>query len=140
MKHKLIEHIYNDVYCRIGVSKVDGVGVISIKTIPKGTNPFLTLTNKKDKIISVDDSELTKIDENVKKIIKDFFGSQKSKHYDILADGPNAINISFYMNHSNRPNVDIVVSNKYGYLSFVTNRNIKIGEELFIDYRKYDDL
>ena len=37
-KNKL--NLKNNVYCRISRSKIHGVGVIAIKDIPKGINPF----------------------------------------------------------------------------------------------------
>jgi len=39
---KLLYHLENEVYCRIGVSHIRGagVGVIAIRDIPKGINPF----------------------------------------------------------------------------------------------------
>ncbi len=43
-KEELIKHLKNDVYCRLGVSKISGIGVIAIKDIPKGTNPFRSLS------------------------------------------------------------------------------------------------
>ena len=36
MKERLIKHLKEDVYCRLGVSKVHGIGIIAIKDIPKG--------------------------------------------------------------------------------------------------------
>jgi SET domain-containing protein len=138
-KSKLIKHLENDIYCRIGVSKISGVGVIAIKNIPKGINPFKTLSTEKEKIIELNTNDIKKVDNQVKKILNDFFGSDKKNRYDILASGPNNINISFYMNHSDKPNIDIVPSKKDDYLVFISNRNIKKGEELTINYNVYDE-
>ena len=135
--NKLIEHLQNDIYCRIGVSPINGVGVIAIKDIPKGTNPFKNLSNKKDTIVTLYDNNLQEIDSNVVKLVKDFFGSNGS--YDVLYTGPNYINISYYMNHSTKPNVDIVESsNKNEYCDFITNTFIRKGKELTINYNDYE--
>jgi SET domain-containing protein len=136
-KEKLIKHLENDIYCRIGRSKISGVGVIAIKDIPKGTDPFKTLIKKEDNIIELDDNDLKKVNPNVKKILTDFFGNQNSKRYDVLASGPNNINISFYMNHSDKANIDIVDNKDSNYLGFIANKKIKIGEELTINYNNY---
>jgi SET domain-containing protein len=133
--NNLIDHLKNDIYCRIGVSSINGVGVIAIKDIPKGTNPFKNLSNKKDKIIRLYDNNLQEIDSNVVKLVKDFFGTNGS--YDVLYDGPNYINISYYMNHSTKPNVDIIPNNEYEYCTFITNTFIRKGEELTINYYDY---
>ena len=134
--NNLIDHLKNDIYCRIGVSSINGVGVIAIKDIPKGTNPFKNLSNKKDTIVTLYDNNLKDIDSNVVKLVKDFFGN--NGHYDVLYDGPNCINISYYMNHSTKPNVSILPSNSYEYCDFITNTFIKKGVELTINYNDYN--
>ena len=138
MKAKLIDHLKNDIYCRIGVSKTHGVGVIAIRSIPKDTNPFKNLSKEKEKAIELNDDDLKNVDIEVKKIIKDFFGSQQDT-YDVLYAGPNYLNISYYLNHSDNPNLDIVdKKNGSAYVDFKTNRDIKKGEELFINYNDYE--
>ena len=137
MKTKLLNHLKNDIYCRIGVSKTHGVGVIAIKDIKKGTNPFKNLSKEKEQVIELNDDDLKSVDIEVKKIVKDFFGANKES-YDVLYSGPNYINISYYLNHSDEPNLDVVESSNSEYLDFRTNRNIKKGEELFINYNDYE--
>lgn len=136
-KNKLIKHLQNDIYCRIGVSKIAGVGVICVKDIPKGVNPFKSLSNEKSKIIQLKDSDLTNVDKNVVKMLKDFFGHDDT--YDVLYAGPNHLDASFYLNHSDNPNLDIVAMKGSEYLEFITNRVIKKGDELVINYGKYGD-
>lgn len=138
-KAKLLKHLKNDIYCRIGISKISGVGVIAIRDIPKGVDPFRNLSQEKERIIELNDNDLKNIDENVVTLIQDFFGSSGGKH-DVLYSGPNDINISFYLNHSNNPNIDIVDKSGNKYLSFVTNRIIKKDEELTINYAEYDKI
>lgn len=136
-KKKLIDHLVRDVYCRLGVSKVSGIGVIAIKDIPAGVDPFKHLSREKQKIITLTQSDLKGASAGVKKLIKDFFGLSNNKTLDVLYAGPNYIDISFYMNYSKRPNVTITGGNKTGYAGFTTNRKIKRGEELFINYDDY---
>ena len=136
--NNLIDHLKNDIYCRIGVSSINGVGVIAIKDIPKGTNPFKNLSNKKDKIIRLYDNNLQEIDSNVVKLVKDFFGATDGPCY-ILYEGPNYINISYYMNHSTTPNLNIIPNiNENEYCTFITNTFIRKGEELTINYYDYN--
>lgn len=138
-KNKLLKHLQNDIYCRLGVSKIAGIGVFAIKIIPKGVNPFKILAKDNDKIIELDDNDIKNLDKNVKKIVNDFFGQGDNiKKYDVLASGPNNINISYYLNHSDKPNLDIVEIEESNYLGFVTNQIIKEGDELTIDYSKYE--
>ena len=74
----------------------------------------------------------------LKKIISDFFGNSNLKKFDVLASGPNNINVSFYMNHSNKPNIDIIERLNSNYMGFITNKSIKKGDELTINYNSYD--
>ena len=138
-KNRLLKHLKNDIYCRIGVSKVHGVGVIAIKDIPKGTIPLATLSKEKEEIITLTKDEIKDIHPNVRAILQDFFGDKKSNDYDVYAYGPNYINISFYLNHSEKPNIDVIEDNENNYFRFITNRKIKKGEELFINYNKYSE-
>lgn len=137
-KQKLINHLKNDIYCRLGVSKIAGIGVIAIRDIPQGIDPYKNLFNHKEEVIELTNNDIKDVDNNVKKVLKDFFGSDKVKTFDVLYYGPNYLNISFYMNHSNTPNVDIVDTPGKEYLGFVTNRPIKKGEEMTINYNEYD--
>lgn len=139
-KSKLIEHLRNDIYCRIGVSKINGVGVIAIRDIPPNTNPFKSLSNEKEKIIELNNDDLKGVDKNITKLLGDFFGSNNGNQYDVLCYGPNHMNVSFYMNHSDTPNISIINDGSNGYMGFVTNRLIKENEELTINYGDFDKL
>jgi SET domain-containing protein len=142
-KDKLIKHLENDIYCRLAPSSISGIGVIAIKTIPINTDPFKTLSSHKDKVVQLLENDISHLDKNVHKILADFFGNndrstgKKRVIYDVLSSGPNNINISFYLNHSDEPNISIIDTNNI-YLSFISNREIKVGEELTIDYNQYE--
>ena len=140
-KHRLLKHLQEDIYCRIGVSNTHGVGVIAIKDIPKNTNPFKNLSDyKKEKIITLSKDDLKDVNKNVVKILGDFFNgaNSNSDSYHILYDGPNYMNISYYMNHSDNPNIiPVNIPELSNYYSFIALRDIKEGEELTFDYGKF---
>ena len=140
-KQRLLKHLEEDIYCKIGVSKIHGVGVIAIKDIPHNTNPFNNLsTYKKEKIINLTNNDLKYVNKNVVKILGDFFDGTGSGVYNILYEGPNYINISFYMNHSSNPNIiPVDIPELSNFYSFITSRDIKEGEELTFDYTKFAD-
>lgn len=137
---KLINHLKNEVYVRIGVSKIKGagVGVIAIRDIPKGINPFKVLGKECTGVkgIKVNRKEIEKLDGGVRKIVEDFIAPDEG-YYSIPRTGLNSLDVSFYMNHSDKPNMDMWYSNKCGYTLFRTNRRIKKGEELTINYSLY---
>jgi SET domain-containing protein len=138
-KQRLIKHLQEDIYCRIGVTSTHGVGVIAIRDIPKNTNPFNNLsTYKKEKIINLTEDDLKNVNKNVRKILGDFFDGAGSGSYSVLYDGPNYMNITFYMNHSANPNIiPVNIPELSKYYSFITLRDIKEGEELTFDYTKF---
>ena len=118
-------------YCRLKPSTVcDGIGVFAIKKLPKGFYPFSGCYNKCLKLHK-DVIELLP-DEEVKKYIKDLSGFEKD-HYWVPRCGMNAVDMSFFINHSITPN--IYENNGI----FRTTRDIEIGEELTVDYRTYND-
>jgi len=124
-------------YTRIGRSKIHGVGVIAIRDIPEGTLPFRYVKNPiniyHEKTSKIHKDDLTQAPPYLKKLVKDFFFPDEKGYYEVPADGFNSLDISFYMNHSLTPNVDFV-DNGTTFLEFVTNRKIKKGEELVINY------
>ena len=136
LKNKIINNLRNDIYCRIKRSKKQGVGVIAIKDIPKGTNPFKTLNQCKKKYIDIHKKDTKDIPKEVIKMLDDFVGSDDDEIYTIPIEGLNSINISYFMNHSNRPNIEIV-NKKNDIVSFKSNKKIKKGAELTINYDKF---
>lgn len=135
MKRRLLNNLKNDVYCRVGVSKVHGVGVIAIKDIPIGVNPFRISSGECAfyKIIKVDEKEVKKLDKEVQRIIVDFYGYEDG-YYNIPYEGPNMNDVSYYMNESEDPNVEIIELDDCELVVFRTLKKIKKGEELFINY------
>jgi SET domain-containing protein len=126
-KKQLLENLKNDIYCRIGISSIHGVGVIAIRDIPKGTNPFVG--SCQCEYIAIDNEDIKTFPKEVKKIIDDFYLIKGEKML-IPSCGLNSMDISYYMNFSDTPNV----SSRDRGTTFFTNRDIKTGEELTLDY------
>lgn len=139
MSVKLLKNL-NDTYVRIMSSKIHGVGVFAIKDIPAGICPFEYAGNKCgiDKYTRVHKDKLESVDKNVIKMLDDFLGLDNKGYYDIPSRGLNSMDVSFYMNFSTKPNIDIVNDDDCNFVVFKTNRLIKKGEELFINYNKFE--
>ena len=137
-KKDLIDNLKNDIYCRIGISKISGVGVIAIRNIPKGINPFKMTKGKclKYRSINVTKKDIINLSPDVQKLVTDFISPNDDLTYSIPSNGLNSLDISFYMNHSKNNNID-VLETKCDYLEFVTNIKIKKGDELTINYNDY---
>lgn len=136
-KKNLLKNLKEKTFCRLGVSEY-GIGIFAIKDIPEGTELFELCNNDNEEdIVELTEEDINDLDDGVKKIIKDFtvknFGS-----YSLPERGLNSLNINFFLNHSPEPNVIHKANSKNGKLGFVipiAKRNIKMGEELFEDYR-----
>ena len=125
-KARILKHLQTEVYCRLGISPVHGIGVFAIKDIPKGAKPLVSLIKIKE--FSFSKKEINKLPASVRKEIRMFCYYDKDE-YLIPSIGLNAMNMAFYMNHSKTPNVKYLKNN-----DIVALRKIKANEELFFDY------
>jgi SET domain-containing protein len=125
-KDRVLRHLQTEVYCRLGVSLIHGIGVFAIRDIPKGTQPLVSLLKIKE--FSFSKKEIKKLPVGVQKEIRMFCYYDKEEHL-IPSIGLNAMNMAFYMNHSKKPNIKYLKNN-----DLVALRKIKSGEELFFDY------
>lgn len=137
-KQDLLNNLTYDTYCRIGVSKIQGVGVIAVKDIPPGVNPFM-ITNKECvlyKTFNIKEVELKDVPKPVTELVKAYFVPDELGQYTIPENGLNSLDISFYLNHSKNNNLDLIQTN-CEYTEFISNKLIKAGEELTINYKNY---
>ncbi len=129
----LVKDLEKNIYCRLRPSKVEGVGVFAIRDIPKGTNPFKSFLPYRFAVVDAASVfKNSKIDPAVKKLASDMYSVSSGRLY-LYKGGLNAIDISFFLNHSKKPNLIA----KHGGYFFVAARKIKKGEELFSDHSTY---
>ena len=139
-KEKLLDNLKRDVFCRVGVSKINGVGLIAIKDISKGTTVF-NLSNylpERDELVDISEKEVSSLDDEVVNLIKSYTAVSHLGTYAIHENGLNNINLGYYLNHSNDPNIRINIgknTNPYQYANFVAIKDIKKGEELTENYQ-----
>jgi SET domain-containing protein len=138
-KYKLLENLKNNVYCRIKKSEVHGIGVFAIKDIPTDTNPFENTIGCDDKnVVTLNESDIKHLSKGVKKMIDSFY-HQSDGQYIIPIRGLNSLDISYYLNHSKDPNLTHYQDHNCGMFSFKSLKEIKKGDELFINYKEYDN-
>ena len=122
--------VHDNCYTRIQLSLIHGVGVFAIKDIPKGIFIF---GEEDEKFVKVLKSDIFDLDYEVKRLYKDFCVLENGYYYCPISF--NRMDSSWYLNHSENPNVDC---KKDGYL-FYSLRDIKKGEELTVNYDKYSE-
>ena len=118
-------------FCRIKVSKIHGVGVHAVVEIPEGTNLFPDCSSDLKEIKKIPKEEVSHLDKSVRKMMDDFL-IESDTHY-FVTTSLNNINISYFLNHSDNPNC--IWQEKDD--SFRPLKDLKIGEELTLDYNKY---
>jgi hypothetical protein len=130
----LIKDLEENVYCRLRPSGVAGVGVFAIRDIPKGIDPFNNFF--KHDFIQIDPKRIFengKIDPAVKELIDDMYVVADGE-LNLFNGGMNGINLSFFVNYSaDKPNMEAINDGA----NFIAARDIKKGEELFVNYETY---
>ena len=124
MKTGILPHY--KVYTRIGVSKIHGVGVMAIIPITKGTKIFEF--GDEDRGIKISKRIVEDQPEPIKKLYKDFCVNEGDYWY--CVSNFNKMTSSYYLNHSNNPNVELRADEEFYAL-----RDIEAGEEITVDYK-----
>ena len=124
----------DDVWCRLAVTS-HGVGVVAIRDIPKGIDPFKNCDPYGD-VLEVSEAELegSGASKEAKQLVRDFCALQSGVYF-VPDYGIDAIDKSYFLNHSRKPNM---VTRDKGEV-FVTARVIKRGEELTANYEQYHE-
>ncbi len=126
LKERLHDHLKNEVYCRLGVSTIHGVGVFALRDIAKGTLPLRSMVTHDE--IKFSRIELKQVPGSVRKHLSDFCLVEGGRVY-VPEIGMNAVNLSVYLNHSKTPNLFFNEQDELEALF-----DIARGTELTIDY------
>jgi hypothetical protein len=120
---------HRNLYTRIKAAS-KGVGLFAIRDIPCGTSLFVGDIGRTVRIpVSVVESIA---DLEVRQMYIDFCPVVGN---DFVAPSDfNQITMSWYLNHSDTPNVTVIPE-----LQFVASRFVPAGEELTADYKSYSD-
>lgn len=120
---------HDGVYARIGLSRIHGVGVLAIRDIPAGTRLF---AGEDERAVWVSRAVVRRLPKPLRQLYEDF-----GMLWDRWLGVPrtfNMLSVGWYLNHSNRPNVEADDDGR-----FYTLRRIRQGEELTADYRTFAD-
>ena len=128
-KEEQIIELNNEVRCKLGVSKIHGIGVIALRNIQKGKRCYAT-PNVIPKFYNIPFGSLNKLLPEVKELVLQRWASIVNGS---VFQSPNDdAGLLFFMNHdSHNSNYDIV--------SDTATQNIYEGEELKENYRLMDN-
>lgn len=132
-KRQFLEALH-DVYCRLGVT-AHGVGLLAIRDIPKGVNPLKNTDPFGDQLeLSKEELDACDAPEEAKDMVRDFCAMQRGVFF-VPTYGIDAIDKSYFLNHSKTPNLESPDEGQ----TFYAARDIKKGEELTADYDTYQE-
>ena len=125
-KSEVLEYVSGSLYCELGVSSINGIGVKALKLIPSGTNPFVEFSEDVSMVVS--SSELDDIDDGVSNWIEKMMVHSRTKQKIILTPH-SQWHHKLYLNDSGSANMTRHTDGSYGALS-----NISSGSELVLNY------
>ena len=150
---RLKAHLESGVWVKLAPSKIEGVGVVAVRDIPRGTNPFGSCNDHlkgKELMLPFSQQEVEGLCPEVQHLVKSFFAPlthfdsteelrNEDGHlsYGVNATGLHTLDVSWYLNHSADPNVTFqACCEENGFSTYVTNREVRKGEELTVNYKE----
>jgi SET domain-containing protein len=127
-KAELIAELANT-YIMLKPSPVQGIGVFAIKDIPKSCRQMFSKPDVNDIWITLSKTEVGTLPPHAKFMVQNYCLFD-DENYFVPDYGFKKIDLSLFLNHSNTPNIISINDGDY----FESIRDIKAGEELFIDY------
>jgi len=125
---------HESVYARLGKSTVDpdGVGVIAIRKISKGTYVF---EPDDAKTVQINSHRISDLSPELRKLYYDFCPFRKGKY--TAPTSLNKLTVAWYVNWPKPSETPNLACDKE--LRFYASTDIKPGDELTADYSKYCD-
>ncbi len=134
MKERLLNELINNTYVMLRPSAVAGIGVFAIRPIPKGCREIFSKPDKNDQWITVSREEVEALPSHARHVVENYC-LYDEENYFIPDHGFKKIDVSLFLNHADTPNVISIEDGNY----FEAIRDIREGEELFIDYGQIVD-
>jgi SET domain-containing protein len=126
-KQELLHELQHQTWVALKPSATHGIGVFAIRDIPKGTRNIFSKDTGGYILVSFAEAE--QLPPHARNFIETYYLYNET-HYFIPSHGCKIMDMANYLNHSSTPNI---VSVEEG-LFFESIRDIKKGEELFVDY------
>lgn len=123
---KLLRDIANT-FIGLAPSPIHGIGVFALADIPANTMDLFS--KETDDWPAIPLAMADTLPQHAQKLISTYCLSDEENIY-LPPHGFKIIDLAIFLNHSDEPNLKQVEAGNY----FVTLRDIKTGEELFIDY------
>ena len=133
-KQELLNELAGITYVMLKPSPIEGVGVFAVQDIPKGCREMFSKPGIDDEWITVSKKEVEILPAHAQFLVGNYC-LYDEENYFIPAHGFKKMDVSLFLNHSDQPNIISINDGDF----FETTRDIKAGEELFIDYGEIVD-
>ena len=133
-KTELLAELAGNTWVMIKPSPIDGIGVFALRNIAKGCRSMFSKANEQEKWIPVTKTEVENLPEHAKALIENYCLYDEANYF-VPDYGFKKMDLVNFLNHADIPNI---ISINDGEL-FEAIRDIKTGEELFIDYGEIVD-
>ncbi len=131
-KEELLNELANNTWVMIKPSGIHGIGVFAVREIPAGCREMFS--KEMGEWTTVSRKEVDALPAYARDLVENYCLYDEARYF-IPARGFKTIDISLFLNHSGTPNIISVNDGEY----FETTREIKKGEELFVDYGEIVD-
>ena len=126
-KEELFNELSNNTWVMIKPSGTHGIGVFAVRDIPAGCKELFS--KEMGEWTTVQRNEIDTLPQQAKDIVENYC-LYDEENYFIPAQGFKVMDLSLFLNHADEPNIISVNDGEY----FETIKEIKKGEELFVDY------
>ncbi len=133
-KEELLRELAGNTWVMIKPSTIEGIGVFALQDIPKGCREMFSKTNEHEQWITVSRKEVDNLPAHTKALIENYC-LYDEENYFVPDYGFKKMDLVNFLNHANEPNLISINDGEF----FEAIRDIKKGEELFIDYGQIVD-
>ncbi|MES2849805.1 MAG: SET domain-containing protein [Bacteroidota bacterium] len=131
-KEELLNELSTNTWVMIKPSGTHGIGVFAVRDIPAGCKELFS--KEMGEWTTVPRKETDALPIHAKDIVENYC-LYDDENYFIPAKGFKVLDLSLFLNHADKPNIISVNDGAY----FETIKEIKKGEELFVDYGEIVD-
>ncbi len=133
-KMELLKELNTNTYVMLRPSPIEGIGVFTIKDIPKGCRDMFSKPGDADKWITIPRTEVDTLPPHSKFLIENYC-LYDAENYFVPDHGFKKMDLSLFLNHGDEPNIVSINDGDH----FEALRDIKAGEELLVDYGEIVD-
>ena len=133
-KEELLNELAANTWVMIKPSPIEGIGVFALQDIPKGCRSMFSKANDEEQWISISKTEVENLPAHAKALIENYC-LYDAENYFVPDYGFKKMDLVNFLNHADMPNIISINDGEF----FEAIRNIKQGEELFIDYGEIVD-